>query len=92
DEEDERSVEKLRLVLFIFCSALIILFTASAIIYVRRRGYIFKLYKKRIAKLVAGKQQELDPDRFLYDVYLCFSSSDIKWVERALLKRLDSQF
>ncbi|KAF4099923.1 hypothetical protein G5714_020049 [Onychostoma macrolepis] len=92
DEEDERSVEKLRLVLFIFCSALIISLTASAIIYVRRRGYIFKLYKKLIDKLVDGKQQEPNPDRFLYDVYLCFSSSDIKWVERALLKRLDSQF
>uniref|UniRef100_A0A8C1V270 Toll-like receptor 5a n=1 Tax=Cyprinus carpio TaxID=7962 RepID=A0A8C1V270_CYPCA len=94
DEEDETSVEKLRLVLFIFCSTLIIIFTASAIIYVRRRGYIFKLYKKLITKLVDGKQEkpEPDPDRFLYDVYLCFSSSDIKWVERALLKRLDSQF
>ncbi|XP_052390674.1 toll-like receptor 5 [Carassius gibelio] len=92
DEEDERSVENLRLVLFIFCSTLIILFTASAIIYVCRRGYIFKLYKKLFTKLVDGKQQELDPDRFLYDVYLCFSSSDIKWVERALLKKLDSQF
>ncbi len=92
DEEDERSVEKLRLVLFIFCSALIISLNASAIIYIRRRGYIFKLYKKLVDKLVDGKQQEPDPDRFLYDVYLCFSSSDIKWVERALLKRLDSQF
>ncbi len=92
DEEDERSVEKLRLVLFIFCSALIISLNASVIIYIRRRGYIFKLYKKLVDKLVDGKPQEPDPDRFLYDVYLCFSSSDIKWVERALLKRLDSQF
>ncbi|XP_058612724.1 toll-like receptor 5 isoform X1 [Onychostoma macrolepis] len=92
DEEDERSVEKLRLVLFIFCSALITLFTTSTIIYMCQRGNIFKLYKKLIDKLVDGKQQEPNPDRFLYDVYLCFSSSDIKWVERALLKRLDSQF
>nr|QEE04246.1 toll-like receptor 5-2 [Schizothorax prenanti] len=90
--EDERSVEKLRLVLFIFCSALITLFTTSIIFYICQRGYIFKLYKKLIDKLVDEKQQEPDPDRFLYDVYLCFSSSDIKWVERALLKRLDSQF
>ncbi|XP_016098321.1 toll-like receptor 5 [Sinocyclocheilus grahami] len=94
DEEDAWSVEKLRLALFICCTALIILFTASAIIYVCQRGYIFKLYKKLMAKLVDEKQEkpEPDPDRFLYDVYLCFSSSDIKWVERALLKRLDSQF
>ncbi|XP_043076443.1 toll-like receptor 5 [Puntigrus tetrazona] len=92
DEEDEKRAETLRLVLFIFCSALIALFTTSIVIYVRRRGYIFKLYKKLVDKLVDGKQQEPDPDRFLYDVYLCFSSSDIKWVERALLKKLDSQF
>ncbi|XP_050948161.1 LOW QUALITY PROTEIN: toll-like receptor 5 [Labeo rohita] len=92
DKEDESSAEKLRLVLFIFCSALIISLTASAIIYVQRRGYIFKLYKKLIGNLVDGKQQEPNPDRFLYDLYLCFSSSDINWVERALLQRLDSQF
>nr|AIO11757.1 toll-like receptor 5a [Ctenopharyngodon idella] len=92
DEEDERNAEKLRLVLFIFCTALITLLTASAIIYVRRRGYIFKLYKKLIGKLVDGKREEPDPDQFLYDVFLCFSSNDIKWVERALLNRLDSQF
>ncbi|KAK7151268.1 hypothetical protein R3I93_012264 [Phoxinus phoxinus] len=92
DEEEERRSEKLRLVLFILCFALIILLTASAIIYVRRRGYIFKLYKNLTGKLVNGNRKEPDPDRFLYDVYLCFSSSDMKWVERALLNRLDSQF
>ncbi|XP_067274339.1 toll-like receptor 5 [Pseudorasbora parva] len=92
DEEDEKRSEKLRLVLFIFCSTLIILLTASAIIYVRRRGYIFKLYKKLIGNVVDGKREEPEPERFLYDVYLCFSSSDMKWVERALLNRLDSQF
>ncbi|XP_039546089.1 LOW QUALITY PROTEIN: uncharacterized protein LOC120492058 [Pimephales promelas] len=92
DEEDERRSEKLRLVLFIFCSALVILLTASAIIYVHGRGYIFKFYKKLTGKLVDGKREEPDPEQFLYDVYLCFSSSDMKWVERALLNRLDSQF
>ncbi|KAK2883811.1 hypothetical protein Q8A67_017448 [Cirrhinus molitorella] len=92
EKEDESSAEKLRLVLFIVCSALIISLTVSAIIYVRRRGYIFKLYKKIFGKVVDGKQREPNPDRFLYDMYLCFSSSDIKWVERALLQRLDSQF
>ncbi|KAK7134040.1 hypothetical protein R3I94_015786 [Phoxinus phoxinus] len=92
DEEEERRSEKLRLVLFILCFTLIILLTASAIIYVRRRGYIFKLYKNLTGKLVNGNRKEPDPDQFLYDVYLCFSSSDMKWVERALLNRLDSQF
>nr|ASJ77388.1 toll-like receptor 5 [Megalobrama amblycephala] len=92
DEEEERNAEKLRLVLFIFCTAFIIVLTASTIIYVRRRGFIFKLYKKLIGKLVNGKREEPDPEQFLYDVFLCFSSSDIKWVEKALLNRLDSQF
>ncbi|XP_067240580.1 toll-like receptor 5 [Chanodichthys erythropterus] len=92
DEEEERNAEKLRLVLFIFCTAFIIVLTASTIIYVRRRGYIFKLYKKLTGKLVDGKREEPDPEQFLYDVFLCFSSNDIKWVERALLNRLDSQF
>ncbi|XP_050948160.1 toll-like receptor 5 [Labeo rohita] len=92
DEEDERSAEKLRLVLFIFCSTLFVLFTTGIIIYVCRHIYIYKLYKKLIGKLVDEKQQELNRDRFLYDLYLCFSSSDMKWVERALLQRLDSQF
>nr|AVQ55078.1 toll-like receptor 5b [Danio rerio] len=92
DEEEERRTEKLRLVLFISCTVLIILFTASTIVYISRRGVIFKMYKKLIGELVDGKREEPDPDRFLYDVYLCFSSKDMKWVERALLKRLDSQF
>ncbi|TRY60428.1 hypothetical protein DNTS_007184 [Danionella cerebrum] len=92
EEEDERRIEHLRLVLFISCSALIILFTVGAIIYTHRRGYIFKLYKKLLGEVLDGGQEEPDPDQFQYDVYLCFSSSDIKWVERALLKRLDTQF
>ncbi|XP_056301458.1 toll-like receptor 5 [Danio aesculapii] len=92
DEEEERRIKELRLVLFIVCTVLIILITASTIVYISRRGYIFKIYKKLIGKFDYKPQEEPDPDRFLYDVYLCFSSKDIKWVERALLKRLDSQF
>ncbi|XP_051953935.1 toll-like receptor 5 [Xyrauchen texanus] len=92
DEEEEKFTEKLRLVLFICCTALIILLTTSAIAYICRRGYIFKLYKRLTAKLVGRKLEEPERDQFLYDVYLCFSSNDMKWVERALLKRFDSQF
>ncbi|XP_073667474.1 toll-like receptor 5 [Paramisgurnus dabryanus] len=92
DEEEEKNVEKLRFGLFIFSATLITLLTISIIIYVRRRGYIFKLYKRLTAKVVDGKREELDADEYLYDVYLCFSSSDMKWVEKALLKKLDSQF
>ncbi|XP_051511527.1 toll-like receptor 5 isoform X1 [Myxocyprinus asiaticus] len=92
DEEEEKFTEKMRLVLFICCTALIILLTTSAIAYVCCRGYIFKLYKRLTAKLVGRKLEEPEPDQSLYDVYLCFSSNDMKWVERALLKRFDSQF
>ncbi|XP_051500256.1 toll-like receptor 5 [Myxocyprinus asiaticus] len=92
DDVEEKTTEKLRLVLFICCATLIILLTTSAIVYVRSRGYFFKLYKQLITKLVDGKREDPEPDQFLYDVYLCFSSNDMKWVERALLKRLDSQF
>ncbi|KAI7799807.1 TLR5 [Triplophysa rosa] len=92
DEEDETNVEKLRRVLFIFCTAFIVLLTAVTIIYIRRRGYVFKIYKRLAAKLVDGKREDPEADGFLYDVYVCFSSGDIKWVEKALLKRLDSQF
>ncbi|XP_001919052.2 toll-like receptor 5 [Danio rerio] len=92
DEEEERRTEKLRLVLFISCTVLIILFSASTIVYISRRGVIFKIYKKLIGKFDNKPQEEPDANGFLYDVYLCFSSRDMKWVERALLKRLDSQF
>ncbi|XP_065111870.2 toll-like receptor 5b [Paramisgurnus dabryanus] len=92
DEEEEKNVEKLRILLFIFSATLITLLTISIIIYVRRRGYIFKLYKRLTAKVVDGKREDTQADEYLYDVYLCFSSSDMKWVEKALLKKLDSQF
>ncbi|KAA0708213.1 Toll-like receptor 5 [Triplophysa tibetana] len=94
DEENEKSVEKLRCVLIIVCATFVVLLTAVTIIYIRCRGYVFKIYKRLTAKLADEKLNLMDPeaDGFLYDVYVCFSSDDMKWVEKALLKRLDSQF
>ncbi|XP_060758146.1 toll-like receptor 5 [Neoarius graeffei] len=92
DEGDEQSMEQLRLTLFICCTILIMLTTTGAIIFVRLRGYCFKLYRKVIVRFVEGGQKFPANDDFMYDVYLCFSSKDIKWVTEALLKNLDTQF
>ncbi|XP_034165578.2 toll-like receptor 5 [Pangasianodon hypophthalmus] len=92
DEEDEKKIEELRLTLFICCTILIMLTTTGAIIFVRLRGYSFKLYRKAIVRFVEGGPKLPVNDGLMYDVYLCFSSNDIKWVTKALLKKLDTQF
>lgn len=92
DKEDEKSIEELRLTLFICCTVLIMLTITGAIIFVRLRGYCFKLYRKIIIRFLEGGQKLPANDIFIYDVYLCFSSEDIKWVTKALLKKLDTQF
>ncbi|XP_053473538.1 toll-like receptor 5 isoform X2 [Ictalurus furcatus] len=92
DEEDEKSIEELKLTLFICCTVLTILTTTGAIVFVRLRGYCFKLYRKVFVRFVEGSSKLPDKDDFMYDVYLCFSSKDMKWVTKALLKKLDTQF
>ncbi|KAI5629473.1 toll-like receptor 5, partial [Silurus asotus] len=92
DEEDEKIIEELRLALFICWTVLIILISTGAVIFVRLRGYCFKIYKKFTVKFKKGGQNLPANDGFMYDVYLCFSSKDIKWVIKALLEKLDTQF
>lgn len=92
DEEDEKSIEELKLTLFICCTVLTILTTTGAIVFVRLRGYCFKLYRRVFVRLVEGSSKLPAEDDFMYDVYLCFSSKDMKWVTKALLKKLDTQF
>ncbi|KAI5097096.1 toll-like receptor 5, partial [Silurus meridionalis] len=92
DEEDEKIIEELRLALFICWTVLIILISTGAVIFVRLRGYCFKIYKKFTVKFKKGGQNLPADDGFMYDVYLCFSSKDIKWVIKALLEKLDTQF
>ncbi|MBZ3885849.1 Toll-like receptor 5 [Sciurus carolinensis] len=36
--------------------------------------------------------QRIEPDRYRYDAYFCFSSKDFEWVQNALLKHLDTQY
>ncbi|KAF5894741.1 toll-like receptor 5 [Clarias magur] len=92
DEEVENYIEELRLILFICCTIIIILTTTGAIIFIRMRGYCFKLYRKVIAGVGKESPNIHVNDDFVYDVYLCFSSKDMKWVTKALLEKLDTQF
>ncbi|KAI5629472.1 toll-like receptor 5b precursor [Silurus asotus] len=92
DEENEKIIEELKLTLFICWTVLIILISTGAVIFVRLRGYCFKIYKKFIVGFVEGVTKMPANNDFMYDVYLCFSSKDIKWVTKALLKKLDTQF
>ncbi|KAK3552195.1 hypothetical protein QTP86_005278 [Hemibagrus guttatus] len=92
DVEDEKMIEKLKLTLFICCTMLIILNTTGPITFVRLHGYCFKFYRKVIVRFVDGGPKVAANDDFMYDVYLCFSSKDIKWVTKALLEKLDTQF
>ncbi|KAG7334685.1 hypothetical protein KOW79_001281 [Hemibagrus wyckioides] len=92
DVEDEKMIEKLRLTLFICCTILIMLTTTGPITFVQLRGYCFKLYRNVIVRFVDGGPKVAADNQFMYDVYLCFSSKDIKWVTKALLEKLDTQF
>ncbi|KAI4878866.1 hypothetical protein NFI96_000723 [Prochilodus magdalenae] len=92
DIDDEKVVENLRIVLFICCTVLILLIITGTVVFVRLRGYCFKLYRKLIIRFVEGSSPSPADDGFLYDVYLCFSPKDMGWVEKALLKTLDVQF
>ncbi|XP_037400397.1 toll-like receptor 5 isoform X2 [Pygocentrus nattereri] len=91
DMGDEENVENLRLALFICCTVFILLILTCAIVFVRLRGYCFKLYRKVIT-FVEGSSKTPANDSFLYDIYLCFSPKDTGWVEKALLRKLDTQF
>ncbi|TSQ23952.1 Toll-like receptor 5 [Bagarius yarrelli] len=92
DDEDEKNIEELKLTLFICCTIFIILTTTGPITFVRLRGYCFKLYSKVIVQFVEGSPKVAANKDFMFDVYLCFSSKDMKWVTKALLEKLDTQF
>ncbi|XP_070302874.1 toll-like receptor 5 [Salvelinus sp. IW2-2015] len=67
------------------------LITVGTIVLARLRGYLFKVYKKVIARILEGPRKDPPADGPRYDAYLCFSNNDYKWVETALLKKLDFQ-
>nr|CEF90216.1 TLR5m protein [Coregonus maraena] len=90
-KDDERLVQELRLSLFIGCTALIILITVGTIVFARLRGFLFKVYKKVTSRILEGPRKDPPAGGPRYDAYICFSNNDYKWVETALLNRLDSQ-
>nr|QDE10494.1 toll-like receptor 5 [Lateolabrax maculatus] len=90
--EDEKAIHDLKLALFVFSALLIITLTLGGIVYGHLRGHIFIIYKKIVGRVLEGQKPAPPVDELQYDAFLCFSDSDYKWVEAALLKKLDNQF
>lgn len=92
EREDEEAVRVLRFALFIFSALLVVTVILSGIVYAHLRGHLFIIYKKIVSRVLEGPKPTIPVDEVQYDAFLCFSNSDYRWVEAALLKRLDNQF
>lgn len=92
EEDDEMTVHGLRFVLFILSAILVLSVTLSGIVYARFRGHIFIIYKKIVNRVIEGPKATPGENSLQHDVFLCFSNNDYRWVEAALLKKLDNQF
>lgn len=89
--DDEESTRGLRVALFVFTAGLVITAILCGTAYARLRGHIFILYKKMARRVLDNPGPTAVADERRYDVFLCFSGSDYRWVEAAVLKKLDSQ-
>lgn len=89
--DDEESTRGLRFALFVLTSSLVIVAVLCGVAYARLRGHIFITYKKMVRWVVDDPKPAATTDEWRYDVFLCFSSNDYRWVEAAVLKKLDSQ-
>ncbi|XP_034018791.1 toll-like receptor 5 isoform X2 [Thalassophryne amazonica] len=89
-EDDEKAVQGLRLALFPFCALFVTVVIVSGIGYAHLRGHVFIIYKKILGWVVEGSKPPAG--KLQYDAYFCFSDRDYRWVETALLKKLDNQF
>nr|XP_046228937.1 toll-like receptor 5 [Scatophagus argus] len=92
EKDDEMAVQDLKFVLFILSVLLISTVILCGIIYARFRGQVFIIYKKIVGRVLKGSEPTPPMEEMKYDAFLCFSNSDYKWVEAALLKKLDNQF
>ncbi|XP_035000623.1 toll-like receptor 5 [Hippoglossus stenolepis] len=92
EKDDEKAIQDLKFALFIFSALLIITVTLSGVVYARLRGHIFVIYKKIVGRVLEGPKVAPPFEEMQYDVFFCFSNSDYKWVEAALLNKLDNQF
>lgn len=91
-EDDEMAVQHLAFALFIFSALLIVTLILSGIVYTRFRGHIFVVYKRIIGRVLEGPKPTSPVEEGQYDAFFCFSNNDYRWVEAALLKKLDNQF
>ncbi|XP_038124946.1 toll-like receptor 5 [Cyprinodon tularosa] len=91
-EDEEKTVQALRLALFMSSVSLVFSFVLGGIIYARLRGQIFFIYKKIVGRVLEGPKPPTTEKDWQYDAFLCFSNSDYSWVEAALLEKLDKQF
>lgn len=89
--DDEESTRGLRFALFVFTAGLVVTAVLCGAAYARLRGRIFVAYKKIVRKVLDSPKSAAITDEQPYDVFLCFSSKDYRWVEAAVLKKLDSQ-
>ena len=92
EKDDGKAVQDLKFALFICSALLIITVTLSGVVYARLRGHIFVIYKKIVGRVLEGPKVAPPLEEMQYDVFFCFSNSDYKWVEAALLNKLDNQF
>ncbi|NXT23637.1 TLR5 protein, partial [Syrrhaptes paradoxus] len=89
--EDELQ-QSLRFSVFVFLFVTLLMFLMAVIIFTRCRGICFVWYKTIIKKLIDSHPQAADKSEYRYDAYLCYSKNDFEWVQKSLLKHLDSQY
>ncbi|XP_072300081.1 toll-like receptor 5 [Eucyclogobius newberryi] len=92
EEDDEKATQELRLGLFILCTLAVAGTMLGSLVYARLRGKIFILYKKVIGRVLEGPKPPAPQENLHYDAFVCYSDADYKWVEVALLQKLDSGF
>ncbi|KAK5607744.1 hypothetical protein CRENBAI_012691 [Crenichthys baileyi] len=91
-KDEEKAVQALQLALFVSSAILVFSLVFGGIMYARLRGQIFIIYKKIVSRVLEGPKPPAHENDWQYDAFLCFSNSDYRWVEGALLKKLDNQF
>lgn len=90
--DDQESNPELWFALFVLTASLVVAAVLSGVAYARLRGHIFTVYKKMVRRVVVGNPTPAaTAGEGQHDVFLCFSSKDYRWVEEAVLKKLDSQ-
>ncbi|XP_055088394.1 toll-like receptor 5 [Periophthalmus magnuspinnatus] len=92
EEDNEKAMQELRLVLFIVCTVVVVGMMLGSLVYSHLRGHIFILYKKVIGRVLEGPKPPAPQENLQYDAFVCYSDADYNWVEMALLKKLDSGF